>query len=544
MSDQQGGFPAQLAARMIAPTLTLGTQHKAHRGGRESDNIHPMTAAVRNENLSLWTAADQQLFMANFLAVHDVFTASNVAKRPTVPETVSHVCLHPDFISVMNRVSNRRLTHVTSNVHTTLSTNIILPISIPDLCVRNLSGHHVLIDVPLRHLKACIKQIKQAVQKNVGPMLSAIFLVPKGNFFSKSVIGLRLLGEYSPQIVYSKFSNENVHLPSCVEAYLCGPDNYLPPPPVCTMASLNTGALTMRFDALLSHAGRTPTVQVNVLLDSGATHCFIPASVTKHLGITILPSSFLSTGLGNGNDCQVLGECSISLEIQGVRDTIKCLVLADFMTGIDLVLGNNWHKANNAIVNWKDEFVSITSGNRQFKLFAITSPCWRRDILSALNDKALTSGQTKRWTQAGARSFSMFVGVNNSLISPHLSSFSGLAAATLPPINPLELEGLPGPPISPPIPILHPPGVQFILDKYADIFGELPIGLPPVRGEGHVITLIEGAKPSFRPNFRMSPAELAETNSQVKILLAQGFIEQSQSPYAAPITFVTKKDGG
>ena len=318
-------------------------------------------------------------------------------------------------------------------------------------------------------------------------------------------------------------------------------DNFCvpPPPPFCNMASLNTGTLTMQFDAMINQSGRTPNISVNVLLDSGATHCFMPQSLATKLCIPITPSSFNSTGLGNGKDCTVLGECSLSMEIQGVRDTLKCLVLRDFMKGIDLVLGNNWHKSNEAITNWKEESVLIRSGSRFFKLFSITSSAWRTDILNALKQPALTHAQTKRWTKQGARSFVMYVGLDNSILPAHHSAFCGLNAESLPALHLGDDDASD----EPDIPIMYAPGVKTLLDLYSDIFGPLPIGLPPARGEGHVISLVEGAKPSFRPNFRMSPAEAAETSSQVKTLLAHGFIEQSSSPYAAPILFVTKKDG-
>ena len=159
--------------------------------------------------------------------------------------------------------------------------------------------------------------------------------------------------------------------------------------------------------------------------------------------------------------------------------------------------------------------------------------------MEALKQPALSHAQAKRWTKQGARSFVMFVGAEKSVLPQHFSAFCGLDADALPALR----LGDDDPPPMPEVPIVHPPGVQNLLNRYSDIFGPLPIGLPPVRGEGHVITLIEGSQPSFRPNFRMSPSEVAETTSQVKSLLAHGFIEQSVSPYAAPILFVTKKDG-
>ena len=49
------------------------------------------------------------------------------------------------------------------------------------------------------------------------------------------------------------------------------------------MATLNAGSLTMQFDALINQAGKTPVNSVNVLLDSGATHNFMPLALNLHL---------------------------------------------------------------------------------------------------------------------------------------------------------------------------------------------------------------------------------------------------------------------
>ena len=43
--------------------------------------------------------------------------------------------------------------------------------------------------------------------------------------------------------------------------------------------------------------------------------------------------------------------------------------------------------------------------------------------------------------------------------------------------------------------------------------------------------------------YRLSQREKAEVETQVKDLLARGWIEPSTSPYGAPIVFAQKKDG-
>jgi Reverse transcriptase (RNA-dependent DNA polymerase) len=86
--------------------------------------------------------------------------------------------------------------------------------------------------------------------------------------------------------------------------------------------------------------------------------------------------------------------------------------------------------------------------------------------------------------------------------------------------------------------------VQEELNNWQDVLvEELPAGLPPDRGVGHTIELEAGARPPYRPMYRLSPAEQKEVERCVRELLSKGLIEPSTSPYGAPILFVTKEDG-
>ncbi|CAI7875223.1 unnamed protein product [Closterium sp. NIES-53] len=72
----------------------------------------------------------------------------------------------------------------------------------------------------------------------------------------------------------------------------------------------------------------------------------------------------------------------------------------------------------------------------------------------------------------------------------------------------------------------------------------MPPGLPPERPEDHKIQLEPGAQPTVRTQWRLTQPELEELRSQIDALLEKGFIRASTSPFAAPILFTPKKDGG
>jgi hypothetical protein len=85
--------------------------------------------------------------------------------------------------------------------------------------------------------------------------------------------------------------------------------------------------------------------------------------------------------------------------------------------------------------------------------------------------------------------------------------------------------------------------VKALIEKYKVIFTEGGIGQPPDRNLAHTIPTEPGAKPPFRPLYRLSPLEMEEVEKNVKDLLLRGVIEPSTSPYGAPIIFVDKPDG-
>jgi hypothetical protein len=100
---------------------------------------------------------------------------------------------------------------------------------------------------------------------------------------------------------------------------------------------------------------------------------------------------------------------------------------------------------------------------------------------------------------------------------------------------------------------LGPVGPEFVqharlkkvLQEFSDVFPQdLPIGILPERDMGlEVFPLIPGAKPIKRGQYRLSPAERAELTRQVDYMLNMGWCQESQSPWAHPVTFASKGEG-
>lgn len=81
-----------------------------------------------------------------------------------------------------------------------------------------------------------------------------------------------------------------------------------------------------------------------------------------------------------------------------------------------------------------------------------------------------------------------------------------------------------------------------LCDEFKHLF-EPRTGLPPKRAVDHRIDLLPDQSPPHKHTYRLSQPELIELRKQIDVLLENGWIRPSVSPYGAPILFAKKKDG-
>jgi hypothetical protein len=87
-----------------------------------------------------------------------------------------------------------------------------------------------------------------------------------------------------------------------------------------------------------------------------------------------------------------------------------------------------------------------------------------------------------------------------------------------------------------------PTEVQHIIPEFSDLF-TAPSGLPPKRSSEHTIPLLPSSSPFRLCPYRYNAAQKDEIESQIKKLLENGWIKESNSPYASPALLVKKKTG-
>jgi hypothetical protein len=282
--------------------------------------------------------------------------------------------------------------------------------------------------------------------------------------------------------------------------------------------------------------GTVNQVRTQMLLDSGASHCFVDKVFAERHGFATTSAS-RPVKLADGSVQKSLAKVRLTVRIRRVCIVLDAYVL-DMNQQFNVILGETWMIRARASLDYDLKVVRVPCTRRTQRKRGRTAPelllrpvQQRADrVAPPVSAAALLSGvQLQRACKRNAFMFMVRVTDSGAL------DVSRAAASS----------EAPGPP---PLPVLELPevssGMRALLRRYADVF-QPRTSCPPLRNTytAHTIPLEPGAKPPFKPMFQLSPAELAEVERQVKELLLHGLIEPSSSPYGAPVLFVTKKDG-
>ncbi len=122
---------------------------------------------------------------------------------------------------------------------------------------------------------------------------------------------------------------------------------------------------------LLRYAGTVENVSATFLLDSGASNMFVSRSFLKQHGmldkITPLSGNRRQVRLANKMTTQAFGWVRMKIDLDGYSDVVTAVVM-ELHPGTDYILGLNWLKQYNPVVNWKDETLAFDTDGRQVQL--------------------------------------------------------------------------------------------------------------------------------------------------------------------------------
>ena len=260
------------------------------------------------------------------------------------------------------------------------------------------------------------------------------------------------------------------------------------------------------------------------LNDGGSQLNLVSSKWAAANGLAV-PTSTTAISLGDGTTTTASGPLTLKLQYGAYRGDITVHVMK-LTEQYDLILGNAFLVQTRAVSEYDSQGLKrlvLRKGNRKFSVnrpaFGMRQEC-SIPLLSAIQ-----AGKAMK-----RRDNFFLVRVTESMQKAAVLAHAEVAAARSDAAG--ETERIPE------------DKLQSIIKKFSSVLvDELPPGLPPDRGVGHVITLETGARPTYRPSRRLSPLELAEVQAHVKKLLLNGHIEPSKSPFGANVLFVQKKDG-
>ncbi|PNX92266.1 retrotransposon-related protein [Trifolium pratense] len=250
---------------------------------------------------------------------------------------------------------------------------------------------------------------------------------------------------------------------------------------------------------------------LHILLDSGSTHNFLDLELAKKLGCKLEAISPLAITSGGGHKLEAAFVCkSFKWLLQQTVFMADVIVLP--LGCSDLILGIQWLKSLGPILWDFDKLqMEFTTQGRKFVLRGAKTPS-----IKLVNNKSFAHA-----VQNGAELCLM-------TLNTHVPVFDVPTC--------LILSTADGSGCTPPL-------IDQLLHVFQDIFTE-PSSLPPHRvGFDHKIPLKDGSEPFNLKPYRYSLIQKTIIDNLVDVMLDQGIIQHSTSPFSSPTVLVRKKDG-
>lgn len=240
--------------------------------------------------------------------------------------------------------------------------------------------------------------------------------------------------------------------------------------------------------------------EVIILIDSGSTHNFISEALASRWRSWTELETPMHVRVENGQILHCSHEitaCPVWISGYAFNLPLKVLLLHCY----DLILGIDWLEQHSPMeVDWMGKWLSFDYQGRRALLQGILPQVQSCEVITP-HQLTILEHQDQLW-----------------------------CLLALQPVDTSQAM------------YTRPPKVQQLVDKFSSLFLP-PTGLPPKRASEHTIPLLPGAQPFRLRPYRYNSAQKDDIESQVKQLLSNGWIRESQSPYASPVLLVKKKTG-
>ena len=331
--------------------------------------------------------------------------------------------------------------------------------------------------------------------------------------------------------------------------------------------------------------------RVTVLLDTGASHCFICARLTEALGLPLSGlAGPLSVATAAAGGAQGLGAPVLLHLCLGdtCRESMSISPM-EMDVGADVILGWDWISSHDLCHLFEEGRVDLRAGRTMVQLDLL--PAATRSVPTTLST-VIGRGEFRRLLRQVVRDDGAQVAVTQPPTAPAVVIAAARSTGWSRPLQAdhAELAALeaaqrqaarerrriqgqnpaltPGPAcrfadgremlrdgtelhlasFRPAETELHltgtdDPAFTNLKVEYADVLGGAPRGMPPDRGMELVLETGSAPMPRSRPVKRLSEGELAELRTQLSDLLDRGWIQHSTAGHAAAVVFARKPDG-
>jgi len=132
-------------------------------------------------------------------------------------------------------------------------------------------------------------------------------------------------------------------------------------------------AKIVKQPATMKLEGRLMEIHVQVLVDSGASHCFIHSKAATALGLVVEKNAVLGVKLGDGHRVTTVGKCrNIEIQLGNFTTRINAYVLE--LGDLDVILGAAWMRMFGKVTfDWDHMILSFPCNGKIVELQRVKS---------------------------------------------------------------------------------------------------------------------------------------------------------------------------
>ncbi|CAO2822571.1 unnamed protein product [Amaranthus hypochondriacus] len=240
----------------------------------------------------------------------------------------------------------------------------------------------------------------------------------------------------------------------------------------------------------------------NVIVDGGAQTDVVSSEVVSKLKLTTRDHEepYKLNWLNDGNYIRVKKQALVSYSIGNFEDERWCDVLP--MDACHLLLGRSWQFDHDSEHRGKSNVYLVTTRDgRKVKLLPLPPKVAKKD--KEKSNYFVSCNEFEKIVEENGGGYALVVRTKDEEVNS---------------CNDSSL-------------------LKELLEEFKDVFpNDLPKGLPPIRGIEHVIDLIPGAPLPNKAAYRCNLEESKEIERQVNELIERGFVRESLSPCAVPLS--------